>query len=62
MVKVGDTIRIDYMDNEPQYTGKVGVVEKITKDCYGEMRLEGTWGGCAIYPSIDSYTILNEGH
>lgn len=29
MVKVGDTIRIEYMDGEPQYTGREGVVRSI---------------------------------
>ena len=27
--KVGDKIRIIYMDGEPQYWGKEGIVEKI---------------------------------
>ena len=50
-VKVGDTIRIIEMNGEPQYTGKVGVVEHI--DSMGQ--IHGTWGGCAIIPELDKF-------
>lgn len=52
--KVGDTIRIIKMEGEPQYTGKIGVVELI--DSTGQVH--GTWGGCAIQPEHDTYEIL----
>ncbi len=58
MIKVGDTIRIDYMDGEPQYTGKIGVVKSINEDPWGNTQVHGTWGGCAMYLEKDSYTIL----
>lgn len=51
MVKVGDKIKIIEMVDEPHYTGKVGVVERI--DSIGQ--LHGTWGGCALIPGIDNY-------
>ena len=54
MVKVGDVIRILYMTGEPEYTGKEGVVEFI--DDIGQ--IHGTWGGCAIIPGEDNYTII----
>lgn len=56
MVEIGDTLRIDYMEGEPQYSGKVGTVEFID----GIGQIHGTWGGCAVVPSIDSYTILKK--
>lgn len=54
MVKVGDKIRIIYMEGEPQYTGKVGVVTRI--DDMGQ--IHGTWGGCAVIPDTDSFEII----
>jgi len=50
-MKIGDRVRIVYMDGEPQYEGKEGVVEHISKDPWGETAYYGTWGGCAIYPT-----------
>ena len=58
MVKVGDKIRIDYMDGEPQYEGKVGVVETINTDPWGDTQIHGTWGGCCLYLGKDSFTII----
>ncbi len=55
MVKVGDKIKIISMEGEPQYTGKEGVVDCI--DDAGQ--IHGTWGGCAIIPSVDKYEIIN---
>lgn len=54
MVEVGDTIKIIYMNGEPQYSGKQGVVTYI--DSIGQ--IHGTWGGCAIIPSEDEYEII----
>ena len=54
-VKVGDKIKIINMKDEPQYTGKEGVVEFIDD----EGQIHGTWGGCALNPKIDEYQILN---
>ncbi len=53
-VKVGDKLRIIEMQGEPQYTGKVGVVEYI--DDIGQ--LHGTWGGCAIIPDKDKFKVI----
>lgn len=55
MIKVGDKIRIIEMDGEPQYSGRVGVVELI--DDIGQ--LHGTWGGCALIPGVDQYEKIN---
>lgn len=55
MAKVGDRIKIIYMDGEPQYTNKEGVVTLID-DLGG---IHGTWGGCAILGG-DVYEILEE--
>lgn len=56
MVKVGDIIRIEYMEGEPQYTGREGVVKSI--DDMGQ--LHGSWGGLAIVPSTDIFTIIGQ--
>ena len=53
-VKVGDRIKIIKMKDEPQYTGREGVVTHI--DDAGQ--IHGTQGGCAIVPEIDTYLIL----
>ena len=56
MVEIGDTLRIDYMEGEPQYSGKVGTVEFID----GIGQIHGTFGGCAIIPCTDSFTIIKK--
>ena len=47
--KIGDKIKIVEMIDEPQYTGKIGVIKSI--DDSGQ--LHGTWGGLAIQPERD---------
>lgn len=56
MAKVGDRIRIWYMEGEPSYAGKEGTVTRI--DDIGQMF--GTWGGCAVIPGTDEYEVVNE--
>ena len=56
MVKIGDMIVIIQMYGEPQYNGKVGVVQSI--DDAGQ--IHGSWGGCALVPEIDKYEIIND--
>lgn len=51
----GRTIRIEDMNGEPQYTGKTGIVMYV--DDIGQ--LHGTWGGCAIIPGEDEFTVLD---
>ena len=53
-VNVGDKIKIITMQGEPQYTNREGVVTHI--DDAGQ--IHGTWGGCAVIPSIDAYIIM----
>ena len=53
---IGKRIRIDYMDGEPQYAGMVGTVEYVDDAC----QLHGTWGGCAVIPGEDLYTVLDD--
>ena len=55
-VKIGDTIKIIKMDGEPHYKDREGIVTHI--DDAGQ--IHGTWGGCAIIPETDSYTILKK--
>lgn len=54
MPEVGDTIRITYMKDEPQYTGKEGVVRII--DDFGQ--IFGSWGGLAVIPDMDKFEII----
>ena len=51
---VGAKVLIIEMDGEPNYSGKSGVVQHI--DDLGQ--LHGTWGGCAIIPTQDTYVII----
>lgn len=54
-VKAGDKIRIICMVDEPEYDGKIGIVEFIDD----ANQIHGTWGGCALIPEIDSFEIIN---
>ena len=68
IVKKGDTIRIDHMDDNapsftfwggkdksaPDYNGKTGTVDYI--DDSGQ--IHGTWGGLAIVPEVDDFTVI----
>jgi len=54
MVKVGDKIRIIYMDGEPQYSGKEGIIRTI--DDMGQ--IHGSWGGCALIPGVDEFEVI----
>lgn len=58
MAKVGDRIRILRMEGEPQYTGREGVIERISNDPWGDTALYGTWGGCSIYLGKDEFTVI----
>lgn len=56
MIKVGDKIRIDNMNGELIYCGRVGVVRMI--DDMGQ--LHGSWGGLAVIPGEDNFTIIEK--
>ena len=58
MVKVGDKIKIIYIEDAPDYSGKVGVITHFNTDCYGEVRIGGTWGGLYVYPNLDKFEII----
>lgn len=58
--KVGDTIRIIDMQGEPQYAGREGVIEQISKDPWGDTAMYGTWGGLSVYVDKDVYEIIKE--
>ena len=47
-------IKIVNMNGEPQYEGKRGTV--LIVDDIGQ--LHGTWGGCALIPGVDIFTII----
>ena len=54
MPQIGDWIQIQYMEGEPQYSGKVGEVTRI--DDMGQ--LHGTWGGLALVPGVDEFIMI----
>ena len=54
---VGDKIEIIWMDGEPRYAGKQGIVQHV--DDIGQ--LHGTWGGLAVIPGQDDYRIIEKG-
>ena len=56
MTKVGDYIKIIYMNGEPQYSGRTGYVERI--DSLGQ--IHGSWGGCALIQNVDEFEVLNK--
>ena len=55
-VKIGDLIKVIKMEEEPEYSNRVGTVTAID----GIGQLHGTWGGLAIIPEKDTYQILKE--
>ena len=55
--KVGNNIKIIEMLGEPNYTGRVGIVEFI--DSVGQ--LHGSWGGLAIQEDNDRYIVIEGG-
>lgn len=55
-LEVGDTIRINLMQSEPEYDGRTGVVECI--DDAGQVH--GSWGSCALICGIDDFTIIGK--
>ena len=56
MIEVGDKIIINYMEGEPNYWGREGIVTRI--DNMGH--LHGTWGGLAVIPNEDDYTLIKK--
>lgn len=60
MAKIGDKIRIICMEGEPNYDGKVGIINHIGKDCDGMVYYRGTWGGLSVYPETDNIEVINE--
>ena len=53
--KVGQKVRIIQLKGEDtRYDGKEGVIEHID----GIGQLHGTWGGLAIIPEADEFTVI----
>ena len=52
-IKPGDKIHINWMNGEPQYAGREGIVRTI--DDMGQ--IHGSWGGLALQPIDDFYVI-----
>ena len=58
MVKIGDKIRVIYMDGEPHMTDAEGTVRLI--DDMGQIHCKEF--GLAIIPSVDEYEIIEDTH
>lgn len=58
-MKVGDKIRITFMEGEPSYTGRVGEVTAVDTNRFVRMAW-GTWGGLAIALDKDSWEIIED--
>ena len=54
-IKIGDSLKIIEMQEEPHYNGREGEATYI--DDMGQ--IHGTWGGLAIVPGIDKIRIIN---
>lgn len=57
-IKIGDFLRIDLMDGEASYAGRSGNVTII--DSLGD--IHGTWGGLALVPAVDLYSLAVDEH
>lgn len=55
MIKVGDKIRIIYMDGEPSMTGAEGTVHHI--DDAGQIHCSEF--GLAVIPDVDKFEVIN---
>ena len=53
-IRIGDKIKIIHMDGEPQYTGRIGIVDHI--DDNQQIWLEGC--GCALIPYVDTFEVI----
>ena len=53
-ISVGTRIKIVYMQGEPQYTNRQGVVTHIDD----AKQIHGTWGGCSLIPGVDTFEII----
>ena len=58
MIKVGDKIKIIFMDGEPSYSEKIGIAEHI--DNIGQ--IHGSWGGCAPIPGVDQFEVVGKSY
>lgn len=56
MYKKGDKILIKSMQDEPNYTGRIGIITRV--DDIGQ--LYETWGSLAVVPSEDEFVILEK--
>lgn len=56
MELIGKTIKIILMQGEPNYTGRIGIVENVD----GMGQLHGTWGGLAVQPENDEFEVLSD--
>lgn len=51
---IGKKIKIIYMKDEWNYTGREGIVKSV--DSIGQ--LHGTWGGLAVIPGEDKFEVI----
>ena len=56
MIKVGDKIKIIFIDGEPSYDGKIGIVEHIDDIS----QIHGSWGVRALIPDVDQFEVVDK--
>ena len=56
MIKVGDKIKIIFMDGEPSYNGKIGIVKHT--DDIGQ--IHGSRVGCVLIPGVDQFEVVDQ--
>ena len=55
--QIGNTIKIIHLNGEDStYDGKTGIITHID----GMGQLHGTWGGLAVIPEKDNFTVLKK--
>ncbi len=54
--KVGDKIRVIEMVGEPDYSGRIGIIQSV--DSIGQFH--GTWGGLAVQPDKDTIELISD--
>ncbi len=60
---IGRKIKIVDLEQEPEnspYFGKVGEIQDVQVDPFGDVVLYGTWGQIGIYPKYDSFVYVND--
>lgn len=53
-VRIGDKLRLDYVDRLPDQIGLTGIVTEINEHNY----IYGTWSDIYLIPYLDEWTVI----